>query len=68
MANTFTNHFNRQNYLTKTNTSFNRYFLTNSRTLLIGLGFALLYCLFYGCILVHEFRKMGIIDIILNSR
>lgn len=48
--------------------TFSRYYFRNSKPLLITMGLALVYCAFYGVVLVHEFKKMGILDMIWASK
>ena len=48
--------------------SFNKYYLRHSKSLLVVLGLAAVYCLGYGVLIVQEFSKMGIIDSILNGK
>jgi hypothetical protein len=48
--------------------SFDKTFVAKSKYLLIAMGIASLYCLGYGVMLFHEFKKMGILDIVMELR
>lgn len=43
---------------------FDKEFILKSKYVLIAMGMASLYCIAYGIVLYHEFRKMGIIEIL----
>lgn len=45
---------------------FDKDFFVKSKFLLFAMGIASLYCLGYGLVLFHEFRKMGILQVILQ--
>jgi hypothetical protein len=48
--------------------SFNKNFVSKSKSLLVVMGVASLYCLAYGIVLFHEFKKMGIFDHLISGR
>jgi len=48
------------------NVSFDKDFFLNSKYVLCAMGIASLYCLGYAVMLVHEFKKMGILTIVLD--
>ncbi|RYY09529.1 MAG: hypothetical protein EOO04_38260 [Chitinophagaceae bacterium] len=43
---------------------FDKEFFLKSKYVLVAMGMASLYCIGYGIVLYHEFRKMGIIEIL----
>ena len=63
-----TSYLQENNQPTDLDLSFNKYYLRHSKSLLVVLGLAALYCLGYGVLLVQEFNRMGIIDLILNGK
>jgi hypothetical protein len=48
------------------NISFDKSFVAKSKYLLIAMGIASLYCVGYAVMLFHEFKKMGILNIVME--
>jgi hypothetical protein len=46
---------------------FDKDFFAKSKYLLFAMGFASLYCLGYGLVLFYEFKKMGVLQAIVEK-
>jgi hypothetical protein len=46
------------------NLSFDKDFFTKSKYLLFAMSIASLYCVGYAIVLFHEFKKMGVLEVV----
>lgn len=46
----------------------NKSYLRQSKYFLALMGLAMLYCIAYGIVLIQEFNKMGILNLIVSSK
>jgi len=64
MKGTIHAHSENQIYDQERTISFNKEFFVKSKFVLLAMGVALLYCMAYGVVLYHEFKKMGVLDLV----